>query len=70
MEKRSVRTFDQYIFTVRTARYDAAKKVWSRGRGQLYIFVPYRRPDRMQLRRDGAGVVDNYTYLYRTNGQI
>ena len=36
----------------------------------LYIFVPYRRPDRMLLRRDGAGDRGYYTYLYRTDGQI
>ena len=58
-----------HICTVPTARYDAAKKGWSRGRGLLYIFVPYRRPGRMLLRRDGAGVVNYYTYLYRTDGQ-
>ena len=35
--------------------HDVAKKGWSRGRGLLYIFVLYGRPDRMLLRRDGAG---------------
>ena len=59
-----------HICTVPTARYDAAKKGWSRGRGLLYIFVLYGRPDRMLLRRDGSGVVGYYTYLYRTDGQI
>ena len=58
-----------HICTVLTARHDAAKKGWSRGPGLLYIFVPYGRPERMLLRRDGAGVVGYYTYLYRTDGQ-
>ena len=58
-----------HICTVRTARHDAAKKGWSRGRGLLYIFVLYGRPDMMLLRRDGAGVVGYYTYLYCTDGQ-
>ena len=43
-----------HICTVRTARHDAAKKGWIRGPGLLYIFVPYGRPDRMLLRRDGG----------------
>ena len=59
-----------HICTVRTARHDAAKKGWSRGRGLLYIFVLYGRPDMMLLRRDGAGVVGYFTYLYCTDGQI
>ena len=59
-----------HICTVRTARKDAAKKGWIRRPGLLYIFVPYGRPERMLLRRDGAGDRGYYTYLYRTDGQI
>ena len=52
-----------HICTVLTDRHDAAKKGWSRGRGLLYIFVPYGRPDRMLLRNDGEGDRGNYTYF-------
>ena len=59
-----------HMCTVRTVRYDATEKGWSRGPGILYICVPYGQSDMMLQRRDGAGDWGYYTYVYRTDSRI